>query len=190
MDEKKVVNPAEMSDEEFLEYLASLGSDEEDVIDEGAEDGDMETVEESEAEIVEDGAEPAPAAEDEEAVEEETVDETVVADETPAEAATDESGRIIDQWLKEEAELKKSVPNFSLQQAFGNPQFKKLVITDGLSIADAYAKMNPEKEAEPPALDEIGRSASGAGNGASEHDIDSMSDEEFNKYIKRIQEEE
>lgn len=242
MDEKKLKNTAEMSDEEFLEYINSLGAaadDEEEVIDEGAEgetaadndveaEGTEEAIEESgteeegasESEITEaekdtpaDSASgkllsyarskfPEAASDDEAAsmllasldTREEPAGEPMPADGGAPGAVEARPGgdtdRIMSEWRAQEKALKGIVPNFNLQQAFANPQFKKLVVEQGMDVIDAYRAMNPQKEAEGPALDEIGRSASGAAAGTASQDISKVSDEEFDKYIKRIMDEE
>lgn len=218
-EEVKKKTPSEMSDEEFLEYLASLGSDEDEVIDEGAEGeahevgeeaeatdtaesvgGDADTADddsvasedesgnvEASADTAEGGA--AASADADEGSVEASADEG--ADATPK-SGTDPSGgadAVVNEWLSQEKALKKIVPNFSLNQAFANPQFKKLVVDDGMDIIDAYQQLNPQKAESPAVLDEIGRSAAGA-NGSSGQDVESMSDEEFSRYIQRLQEEE
>lgn len=212
-EETKKKNPSEMSDEEFLEYLASLGSDEDEVIDEGAggEPGEVGETAEDAADKASDTAEPEEsgdvATESEDVASDEESgsvgsDAAEVATNAPAAegvANADTSGTaqqsgdadaVVNEWLSQEKALKRIVPNFSLQQAFANPQFKKLVVDDGMDIIDAYEKLNPKKAEETAVLDEIGRSSTGAANGSTGQDIESMSDEEFSRYIKRIEEEE
>ena len=216
-EETKKKNPSEMSDEEFLEYIASLGSDEDEVIDEGAEGEPGEVGEKAEDAADEASDKASDTAESEESGDVATESEDVASDEESgsvgsdaAEVATnapaaegvanaDTSGTaqqsgdadaVVNEWLSQEKALKRIVPNFSLQQAFANPQFKKLVVDDGMDIIDAYEKLNPKKAEETAVIDEIGRSSTGAANGSTGQDVESMSDEEFRRYIKRIEEEE
>lgn len=216
-EETKKKNPSEMSDEEFLEYIASLGSDEDEVIDEGAEGEPGEVGEKAEDAADEASDKASDTAESEESGDVATQSEDVASDaesgsvgSDAAEVATnapaaegvanaDTSGTaqqsgdadaVVNEWLSQEKALKRIVPNFSLQQAFANPQFKKLVVDDGMDIIDAYEQLNPKKAEETAVLDEIGRSSTGAANGSTGQDVESMSDEEFRRYIKRIEEEE
>lgn len=229
MAEKLEKNPAEMSDEEFLEYMERIASlpDEDEVIDEGAEGepdevGDEavdvagELLEESEGADVDSeassgNAEPEKSGEitaDAESVASEEESGSVasdtaqggIADGEPADAGVEgalKSGAepgggadtVMNDWLMQEKALRRVIPTFNLKQAFENPQFKQFVVDEGMDIIDAYEKLNPEKAKEAAVLDEIGRGAV-SGNGTAKHDVDSMSDEEFRRYIKRIEEEE
>lgn len=211
---KEKKNPSEMTDEEFLEYLSSLGTDEkEDIIDEGAEGEPSDTAGESE-EASDAESEPSDAettADDktvDESLEDKSGDEPVKEepaalhdggavssvdvgnDGEPAAAAepSSDTARIISEWQAQEKILKKSVPNFDLRKALENPQFKKMLIEDGMDVIDAYEAINPKASKELPVLDEVGRSVSGS-SGVTSHDVSSMSDDEFDRYIKRLQEE-
>ena len=88
---------------------------------------------------------------------------------------------IQNEWKKEEAALKNIVPNFSLEQAFENPDFYNAVVENHMSVTEAYPLLKSNRYN----ISEIGNLTSGVG-GYIRRDVLSMSDSEFDDYIKKI----
>ena len=88
---------------------------------------------------------------------------------------------IQNEWKKEEAALKNIVPNFSLEQAFENPDFYNAVVENHMSVTEAYPLLKSNRYD----ISEIGNLTSGVG-GYIKRDVLSMSDSEFDDYIKKI----
>ncbi len=88
---------------------------------------------------------------------------------------------IQNEWKKEEAALKNIVPNFSLEQAFENPDFYNAVVENHMSVTEAYPLLKSNRYN----ISEIGNLTSGVG-GYIKRDVLSMSDSEFDDYIKKI----
>ncbi len=92
---------------------------------------------------------------------------------------------------EDEKRLKQIIPGFSVSKAFENEEFKRLVLGEGMDLFTAYEKLNPTFGGEKVGIiDEVGSTAYASTPGSSSSDITSLSDEEFKRYIKRIQEEE
>lgn len=90
---------------------------------------------------------------------------------------------IQNEWIRQGEALKKIVPDFELESAFENPEFYKSVVEEHKTIAEAY----PLLQKKPPrrAISEIGSLSNGVA-GHIRHDVKSMSDQEFDEYIKKI----
>lgn len=86
-------------------------------------------------------------------------------------------------WLSQSEVLKKIVPDFDLDEAFKNSNFYKKVVIEHQSILEAYPvlKKKPVRRA----ISEIGNLTNGV-SGSIRHDVASMSDREFDDYIKKI----
>lgn len=86
-------------------------------------------------------------------------------------------------WIRQGEALKKIVPDFDLEAAFENSEFYRRVVEGQETIAEAY----PILQKKPPrrAIPEIGNSTNGVAGHIS-HDVKSMSDHEFDDYIKRL----
>lgn len=94
---------------------------------------------------------------------------------------------LVNSWLEDEKKMQKIIPQFSLAKAFENEEYKKLVLENGMDIFSAYEKINPIKKAvQTGNIDEVGNSTNATVPGSSSSDISNASDEEFNRYIKRI----
>ena len=86
-------------------------------------------------------------------------------------------------WIRQGEALKKIVPDFDLESAFENPEFYRLVVEDHQSLAEAYPAL--QKKTGRRTISEIGNATNGV-TGHINHDVKSMSDHEFDDYIKRI----
>ena len=90
---------------------------------------------------------------------------------------------IQDEWTRQGEALKKIVPGFNLEKAFENPEFYTRVVDRRQSLAEAYSAIvkNPPRRS----ISEIGNLKNGVA-GHINHDVRSMSDREFEDYIKKI----
>lgn len=88
---------------------------------------------------------------------------------------------IQNEWRRQESILKNIVPDFDLETAFENPDFYEAVTENHMSITEAYPILKRQKYN----ISEIGNLTSGVG-GYVKRDVASMSDTEFDDYIKKI----
>lgn len=88
---------------------------------------------------------------------------------------------IQNEWKKQAAVIKNIVPDFDLETAFENSDFYDAVTEQRLSIAEAYPLLERQRRN----IAEIGSLSGGVG-GYVRRDVASMSDEEFDDYIKKI----
>ena len=109
-----------------------------------------------------------------------------------ASANTKTAEELVSSWLEDEAKLKKIIPQFSLSKAFENEEYKKLVLEMGMDLFSAYEKINPInlQNSASGVIDEVGNNTNASVPGSASSNISNASDEEFNKYIKRIMDEE
>ena len=106
-----------------------------------------------------------------------------------AQAREDAINAIQAEWTREETALKAAVPGFELGKAMQNPDFKNLVLNEGMSISAAYIKLTSEKalKAPRPAISEIGNNR-GIVSSQGAKDYSQMSTEEFMAHMNRIDE--
>lgn len=88
---------------------------------------------------------------------------------------------IQNEWKRQASALKNIVPDFDLEQAFENRDFYNAVVENHMSITEAYPVLKKRSYN----ISEIGNITSGV-NGYIKRDIASMSDKEFDDYIKKI----
>ena len=88
---------------------------------------------------------------------------------------------IQNEWKRQESALKNIVPEFSLERAFENPEFYNAVVEKHMSVTEAYPILKDKQYS----ISEIGNLTSGVG-GYIKRDVASMSDSEFDDYIKKI----
>lgn len=88
---------------------------------------------------------------------------------------------IRNEWKKQEAALKNIVPDFDLERAFENTDFYDAVVGRHMSITEAYPLLQKQSYS----ISEIGNLSGGVG-GYIKQDVASMSDKEFDEYIKKI----
>jgi len=90
-------------------------------------------------------------------------------------------------WLRQAEAIRERIPEFDLERAFLNPAFYKKVVEERASIAEAYLFT---KEKTPPerSIREVGNSPGGIG-GRVNTDVGTMSDDEFDAYIRKIKNE-
>ncbi len=86
-------------------------------------------------------------------------------------------------WEQQAEALKNIVPDFDLEKAFENPDFYKSVTMEQKTLAEAYPTLLKRQERR--AIKEVGSLTNGV-MGSITHDIKSMSDKEFDDYIKKI----
>lgn len=101
-----------------------------------------------------------------------------------------EDGRqkILDRWLRDTARLKKEVPDFDLDTAMKNDEFRSLV-TNGMSIDGAYyavkyKEMNDRSGARRPIMQNASSRATKSGSGV--NDMMNMDDKDFRKKLRNI----
>lgn len=90
---------------------------------------------------------------------------------------------IQNEWTRQGEALKKIVPDFNLEKAFENPEFYSRVVDRHETLAEAYQvflKKPPRR-----AISEIGNLKNGVAGNIT-HDVSSMSDREFEEYIRKI----
>lgn len=87
--------------------------------------------------------------------------------------------QIQEDWKRQESALKNIIPTFSLEEAFENPDFYTAVVERHMSIAEAYPALKQHN------ISEIGNLTNGV-SGYVRRDVSSMSDSEFDEYIKKI----
>lgn len=90
---------------------------------------------------------------------------------------------IQDDWRRQGDLIKGLDPSFDLEKAFQNPDFYDAVVNGGKTVVSAYTALNvkvPRRN-----ISEIGNLTSGVCPSVS-HDINSMSDREFDDYIRKI----
>lgn len=90
---------------------------------------------------------------------------------------------IQNEWLRQSEALKRIVPNFDIEEAFRNPEFYRQVVYQHRTLAEAYPALaeRPKRRT----ISEIGNLTNGV-CGSVKHDVASMSDREFDDYIKKI----
>lgn len=90
---------------------------------------------------------------------------------------------IRDEWTRQGEALRKIAPDFDLEKAFENPEFYTRVVDKRQTLAEAYSaivKKPPRRS-----ISEIGNLKNGVAGHIS-HDVRSMSDAEFENYIRKI----
>ncbi|HIU48797.1 MAG TPA: hypothetical protein IAB04_05490 [Candidatus Avimonoglobus intestinipullorum] len=107
-----------------------------------------------------------------------------------------EVGNICREWERQERVLKTIVPGFSLRRALSDKAFYKRVVEDGYSISEAYMAQDApgritggENQTNTPRrriIQEAGAQAQ-ARQGVIRQDAKNMTDNEFEEYIRRIQ---
>lgn len=90
---------------------------------------------------------------------------------------------IQEDWKRQETALKNIVPEFDLDKAFSNPEFYSAVVENHMSIAEAYPVLKQSRPSYN--ISEIGNLTNGV-SGYIKRDVASMSDREFDEYIKKI----
>ena len=101
-----------------------------------------------------------------------------------------EDGRqkILDRWLRDTERLKKEVPDFDLDTAMKNDEFRSLVINgmsiDGAYYAVKYTEMNDRSGARRPIMQNA--SSRAVKPGSSVNDMMSMNDGDFRKKLRSI----
>lgn len=99
----------------------------------------------------------------------------------------DVSQNVLTSLYEDEAKIKKLIPGFTIAKALENEEFKRLVLNEGMDLFSAYEKVNANRKAENGGfIDEVGNSAYASVPGSSDYDITSLSEEDFNRYIKKI----
>lgn len=88
---------------------------------------------------------------------------------------------IQNEWRRQEKALQNIVPDFSLEKAFENPDFYNSVVERHMTVAEAYPILKRETRS----ISEIGNLTNGV-SGYIKRDVGSMSDREFDEYIKKI----
>lgn len=86
-------------------------------------------------------------------------------------------------WIRQGKALENIIPGFNLEAAFSNPDFVKSVVNEHKTIAEAYGEVMKKKPQR--AIAEIGNMSGGV-SGNIRHDVKTMSDSEFDEYIKKI----
>lgn len=86
-------------------------------------------------------------------------------------------------WIRQGEALEKIVPDFDLEEAFQNPDFYNCVVNRNMTIAEAYPVL--KKKVSRKNISEIGNLSGGIAGHIS-HDVKSMSEKEFDDYIKKI----
>ena len=108
----------------------------------------------------------------------------------------EETERIQQEWTRQTERLKQIVPEFDMKTALENPDFYQKVVQEGYSLIEAYMLTNRKAEkanvqTAPPrvrrAIQEVGAQKNGIG-GNIKQDVKSMSDQQFDDYIRQIQE--
>ena len=100
---------------------------------------------------------------------------------------TKETQNVLMSLYEDEGKIKKIIPGFSVAKALENEEFKRLVLNEGMDLFSAYEKINAIRKAENGGLiDEVGDSAYASTPGSADYDITSLSEEDFNRYIKKI----
>ena len=101
-----------------------------------------------------------------------------------------EDGRqkILDRWLRDTERLKKEVPDFDLDTAMKNEEFRSLVVNgmsiDGAYYAVKYKEMNGRADARRPIMQNASSRAVKPGSGV--NDMMSMNDRDFRKKLRSI----
>lgn len=86
-------------------------------------------------------------------------------------------------WLRQGKVLESVIPGFKLEEAFANPDFVRCVAEENKTLIEAYAEIMKKRPRR--AISEVGNLSNGIG-GNIRHDVKSMSDSEFDEYIKKI----
>ena len=93
-------------------------------------------------------------------------------------------GDIQNDWVRQSNALKQIIPDFDLEEAFANPDFYRAVVEEHKTLAEAYPLLK-KKQKPRRAISEVGNLSNGvAGN--IKHDVKTMSDKEFEEYIRKI----
>lgn len=93
-------------------------------------------------------------------------------------------GDIQNDWVRQSNALKQIIPDFDLEEAFANPDFYRAVVEEHKTLAEAYPLLT-KKQQPRRAISEVGNLSNGvAGN--IKHDVKTMSDKEFEEYIRKI----
>lgn len=93
-------------------------------------------------------------------------------------------GDIQNDWVRQSNALKQIIPDFDLEEAFANPDFYRAVVEEHKTLAEAYPLLK-KKQQPRRAISEVGNLSNGvAGN--IKHDVKTMSDKEFEEYIRKI----
>lgn len=93
-------------------------------------------------------------------------------------------GDIQNDWVRQSNALKQIIPDFDLEEAFANPDFYHAVVEEHKTLAEAYPLLK-KKQQPRRAISEVGNLSNGvAGN--IKHDVKTMSDKEFEEYIRKI----
>ena len=90
-------------------------------------------------------------------------------------------------WAKDIEAMKKFVPGFNFEKAMENKEFYALVM-QGVSIPIAYIAVTSKQPTAPRRVIAQNAQSSSAQNGAIDQSVENMSDEDFDKYLKKIKE--
>jgi hypothetical protein len=112
--------------------------------------------------------------------------ETYRSQQKAEQEARDGRQRIIDQWNSDTERLKQTVPEFDLEQAMQNEEFRNAVI-NGASVPEAYYSIK-YRELQPQPRDGIRQNALSRGtrSGGGLNDMMSMNDKDFRSQLKKI----
>ena len=92
-------------------------------------------------------------------------------------------GDIQNDWVRQSNALKQIIPDFDLETAFADPDFYRAVVDEHKTLAEAYPLLKKKQPRR--AISEVGNLSNGvAGN--IKHDVKTMSDKEFEEYIRKI----
>ena len=87
------------------------------------------------------------------------------------------------EWKRQGDMIKQLDSTFDIEEAFENPEFYDLVVNKGNSVTEAYSEVYAKRPRR--SISEIGNLTNGVCPSAN-HDIKSMSDREFEEYIRKI----
>ena len=90
-------------------------------------------------------------------------------------------------WAKDIEAMKKFVPGFVFERAMENKEFYNLVM-QGVSIPIAYIAITNKEPAGQRRIIAQNAQSNSAHNGAIDQSVENMSDEDFDKYLKKIKE--
>lgn len=90
-------------------------------------------------------------------------------------------------WAKDIEAMKKFVPGFNFEKAMENKEFYNLVM-QGVSIPIAYIAVTSKQPTAQRRVIAQNAQSNSAQNGAIDQSVENMSDEDFDKYLKKIKE--
>lgn len=98
----------------------------------------------------------------------------------------EERKQIMNRWIEDSEKIKAVNPDFDLEEALKNPEFRENLVSKGMSVAEAaYALLNGAKP-QAPKRNILQNASSQTGSSTVRRDPSQMSDSEFRNYIAGI----